>query len=215
MQVQRMQAIEHCKINFSIVEICLHMQDSRESHLTVMKCTLRYLQSTLDYSFLLRRSAASKLTVYTDADWVGCSATRRSTSGYMMFLGANLVSWSSKRQNVVSCSSADVEYRIVANGVVEAYWLRQLRQELHVPLTMSTLIYCDNVSAIYLSTNPIQHQHMKHVEIDLHFVWEHVATSDVHVLHMPMMSQFTDIFTKGLPTSLFSEFRSSLNIRSG
>jgi hypothetical protein len=133
----------------------------------------------------------------------------------VVFLGTNLISWSSKRQNVVSHSSAEAEYWAVANGVPEAYWLRQLLQELHTPLTKSTIIYCDNVNAVYLSTNPIQHQRTKHVEIDLHFMWERVAISDVHVLHVPTTSQFTDIFTKGLPTSVFLEFWSSLNIYSG
>jgi hypothetical protein len=127
-----------------------------------------------------------------------------------VFLGTNLISWSLKRQNVVSRSSAEAKYRAVANGVAEAYWLRQLLQELHALLTKSTLVYCDNVSAVYLSTNPIQHQRMKHVEIDLHFVREHVAIGDVCVLHVPMTSQFTDIFMKGLPTSAFSEFWYSL-----
>jgi hypothetical protein len=86
----------------------------------------------------------------------------------------------------------------MASGVVEACWLRQLLQELHAHLTKSILVYCDNVSAIYLSTNPIQHQRMKHVEIDLHFVQERMTIGDVRILHVPMTSQFMDIFTKGL-----------------
>jgi hypothetical protein len=180
-----------------------------------MKHTLCYLRGTLDYGLLLRRSASSELTVYTDADWAGCPDTRRSTSGYTVFLDTNLISWSSKRQNVVSRSSAETEYRAVANGVMEVCWLRQLLQEFHAPLTKSTLVYCDNVSAIYLSTNSIQHQRTKHVEIDLHFVRERVAIGDVHVLHVPTTSQFVDIFTNGLPTLVFLGFRSSLNIRSG
>jgi hypothetical protein len=89
-----------------------------------MKRTLCYLRGTLDYGILLRRSASSKLMVYTNVDWVGCPNTRRSTLGYTMFLGANLVSWYSKRQNVVSRSSAVAEYRAVPNGVAEACWLR-------------------------------------------------------------------------------------------
>jgi hypothetical protein len=87
----------------------------------------------------------------------------------------------------------------VANGVAEACWLRQVLVELHSPLSWATLVYCDNVSALYLFTNPVQHQHTKHVEIDLHFVHECVAVRDVRVLHTPTTSQFTDIFTKGLP----------------
>jgi hypothetical protein len=135
--------------------------------------------------------------------------------GYAVFLGDNLVSWSSKHQNVVSRSSAEVEYRAVANGMTEACWLRQLLVELYSPLSRATLVYCDNVSAVYLSNNLVQHQRTKHVEIDLHFVCERIAVGDVCVLHVPTTSQFTDIFTKGLPSSVFSEFWSSLNICSG
>jgi hypothetical protein len=76
----------------------------------------------------------------------------------------------------------------VANGVAEAAWLRQLLAELHSTLSRSTLVYCDNVSAVYLSTNPVQHQRTKHVEIDLHFVRDRVAVGDVRVLHVPTTS---------------------------
>jgi hypothetical protein len=124
-----------------------------------------------------------------------------------VFLGDNLVSWFSKRQNIVSRSSAEAEYRAVANSVAEACWLRQLLVELHNPLLRATLVYCDNASAVYLSTNPVQHQRTKHVEIDLHFIRERVAVEEVCVLHVPTTSQFTDISTKGLPSSVFSEFR--------
>jgi hypothetical protein len=96
------------------------MHDPREPHLTVMKRILRYLQGTPDYSLLLCRSSGSDLVVYMDTDWAGCPDTRCSTSGYAVFLGDNLVSWSVKRQTVVSHSSADVEYHAVTNGVAEA-----------------------------------------------------------------------------------------------
>ena len=161
----------------------------------------------------LRPSSPAELVVYTDADWAGCPDTRRLTSGYAVFLGDNLVSWSSKRQHTVSRSSAEAKYRAVANGVAEASWLRQLLMELRHPPRRATLVYCDNISAVYLSTNPVQHQCMKHVEIDLHFIRERVALGQVRVLHVPTTSQYADVFTKGLPTSVFQEFRSSLNVR--
>ena len=76
-------------------------------------------------------------------------------SGYAIFLGYNLISWSYKRQLTVSRSSAETEYRSVANGVAEACWLHQLLGELYCPLHCATIIYCDNISAVYLSTNPV------------------------------------------------------------
>jgi hypothetical protein len=156
-----------------------------EPHLTALKRILRYLRDSLYYGLLLRPSPTSELVVYTDADWAGYPDTRRSTSGYAVFLGTNLVSWATKRQPVVSRSSAEAEYCVVANGVAEASWLCQLLHKLHSPLQRATLVCCDNVSAVYLSTNPVQHQRTKHVEIDLHFVREHVAASDVRVLSVP------------------------------
>jgi hypothetical protein len=107
-------------IAYAVQQICLHMHDPREPHLTAMKRILRYLQGTPDYSLLLRRSSGSDLVIYTDDDWTGCPDTRRSTSGYAVFIGDNLVSWSAKRQTVVSRSSAEAEYHVVANGVAEA-----------------------------------------------------------------------------------------------
>jgi hypothetical protein len=117
-------------IAYAVQQICLHMHDPREPHLTAMKRILRYLHGMLDFGLLLHRSSSSDLVVYTNADWAGCPDTHRSTSGYAVFLGDNLVSWSAKRQTVVSRSSAEAEYRAVANGVAEATWLHQLLHEL-------------------------------------------------------------------------------------
>jgi hypothetical protein len=188
--------------------VCLHMHTPQEPHLTALKRILRYLRGSLDYGLVLRPYSTSDLVVYTDADWAGCPDTRQSTSGYAVFLGA-------KRQPIVSRSSAEAEYRAVANGMVEASWLRQLLHELHSPLQHATLVYCDNVSAVYLSTNPVQHQRTKHVEIDLHFIRKRVAAGDVRVLSVRTTLQFADIFTKCPPSSLFLDFWSSLNICTG
>ncbi|XP_066323280.1 uncharacterized mitochondrial protein AtMg00810-like [Miscanthus floridulus] len=200
-------------IAYAVQQVCLYMHDPREPHLSALKRILRYLQGTLDLGLHLHRTSPADLTVYTDADWMGYPDTRKSISGYVVFLEDNLISWSSKHQPTVSRSSVEAEYRAVANGVAEACWLRQLLIELRCPLRRATVVYYDNVSAVYLSTNPVQHQRTKHIEIDLHFVRERVALGEVRVLHVPTSSQYADIFTKGLPTSVFTEFRSSLNVR--
>ncbi|GJS71962.1 putative reverse transcriptase domain-containing protein [Tanacetum coccineum] len=188
------------------------MHDPREPHLSALKRILRYVRGTLSYGLQLYSSTTSSLVAYSDADWAGYLTTRRSTSGYCVFLGNNLLSWSSKCQFTLSRSSVEAEYRGVANVVAETCWLHNLLRELHTPLATATLVYCDNVSVVYLFSNPVQHQRTKHIEIDIHFVRDLVATGAIRVLHVLSRYQYADIFTKGLPTSLFDEFRTSLSI---
>ncbi|GKC30180.1 ribonuclease H-like domain-containing protein [Tanacetum coccineum] len=152
------------------------------------------------------------LVAYSDGDWAGSPTTRRSTLCYCVFLGNNLLSWSSKHQSMLSHSSAEAEYHGVANAVAETCWLRNLLCELHTPLSSTTLVYCDNVSVVYLLCNSVQHQRTKHIEIDMHFVRDLVVVGQVRVLHVPSRYQFADIFIKGLPLALFEEFPSSLSV---
>ncbi|GKF36908.1 ribonuclease H-like domain-containing protein [Tanacetum coccineum] len=189
------------------------MHDPREPHLNAMKHVLCYLRGTTDLGLQLLRSTTSRLIAYSDADWAGCPAMRRSTSGYCVFLGDNLLTWSSKRQDTLSRSNAEAEYRRVVNAVAETSWIRNLLRELHTPLFTATLVYCDNVSVVYMSANPVQHQRTKHIEIDIHFVHDKVAAGHVRVLHVPSRFQYADIIIKGLPYLLFADFRSSLSVR--
>ncbi|GJU34408.1 ribonuclease H-like domain-containing protein [Tanacetum coccineum] len=174
-------------ISYAVQQICLYMHDPREPHLADLKRLLRY---------------------------AGCPSTLRSTSGYCIFLGDNLLYWSSKRQHTLSRSSAEAEYQGVANVVAETAWIHNLLQELHSLLLSATLVYYDNVSAIYLTVNHVQNQRKKHIEIDIHFVCDMVTWGQVRVLHVPSCYQYADIFTKGLPLALFEEFHTSLSVRS-
>ncbi|GJR33653.1 ribonuclease H-like domain-containing protein [Tanacetum coccineum] len=133
-------------------------------------------------------SSTTDLVAYSDADWVGCLMNQRSTSG------------------------AEAEYRDVAKVVAGTCLLRNLLRELHTPLSFATLVYCDNVSAVYLSSNLVQHQRTNHIEIDIHFVRDLVVVVQVRVLHVPSHYQFADIFTKGLLLALFEDFRTSLSV---
>uniref|UniRef100_A0A803P916 Mitochondrial protein n=1 Tax=Cannabis sativa TaxID=3483 RepID=A0A803P916_CANSA len=157
-------------ISYVVQQICLHMHAPTNEHMRAFKCIIRYLQGTLSHGLYLYNSTIDRLLSYTDANWGGCPNTRRSTSRYCVFLGDNLVSWSSKRQSTLSRSSAEAEYRGVANVVSDSCWIRNLLLELHCPIQKATLVYCDNVSALYLSGNPVQHQCTKHIEMDIHFI---------------------------------------------
>ncbi|GJX20665.1 ribonuclease H-like domain-containing protein [Tanacetum coccineum] len=168
-----------------VQQICLYMHDPREPHFGALKCILRYVQGTVFFGLQLYVPATTSLVGYTDADWAGCPSTR----------------------------SAKAEYRGVANVVAEITWIRNLLRELHSPLSIATLVYCDNASAVYMSANPVQHQRTKHIEIDIYFVRDMVTAGHVRVLHVPSRFQYADIFTKGLLTALFEDFCSSLSVR--
>ncbi|GJX15113.1 ribonuclease H-like domain-containing protein [Tanacetum coccineum] len=112
----------------------------------------------------------------------------------------------------LSRSSAEAEYCSVANAIAETCWIQNLLRQLHTPLSSATIVYCDNVSAVYLSSNLVQHLCTKHIDINIHFIRDLVATGQVHVLHVPTRFKYADIFTKGLPSALFDEFRDSLSV---
>jgi hypothetical protein len=152
------------------------MHDPHEPHLIALKHILSYVRSIPHMGFFVRPSPRYDRVVYSDANWAGCPDTRKSTSSYVIFLGDNLVSWSSKFQNIVSRSSAEVEYCIVVNVVAEATRIHNCC--LSCTLLCTRLLYCGNISTIYMYSNPIQHQSTKHVEIDLHIFREHVALGD-------------------------------------
>ncbi|GKE75655.1 ribonuclease H-like domain-containing protein [Tanacetum coccineum] len=121
-------------ISYAVQQVCLHMHAPREPHLAALKRVLRYVRDTLDFGPQLYAFITGSLVAYTDTDWAGCHTTRRSTSGYCVFLKDNLLSWSAKRQHTLSRSSAEAEYKGVANVVAETAWLRNLLRELHTPL---------------------------------------------------------------------------------
>lgn len=128
------------------------------------------------------------MITYSDANWAVCPDNRCSIFGYCIFFGDILVFWSSKQQTSISKSIAEVEYRANAHVVVETCWLRQLIQELYQPLSKAIIIYCDNDSAVYLLSNPVQHRSMKHIELGLHFVCEKVTLGEINALHVPSSS---------------------------
>jgi hypothetical protein len=197
-------------IAYAVQQVCLHMHAPRDCHAAMLKRVLRYLKGTIDYGLHLLAAAKPQLVAYTDADWAGCPDTRRSTSGFCVFLGDALVSWSSKRQTTVSRSSAEAEYRGIANAVAECSWLRHLLDELHHGVRQATIVYCDNVSSVYMSRNSVHHRRTKHIELDIHFVREKVALGELRVHPVPSDRQFVDIFTKGISSALHDDFRASL-----
>ena len=152
-------------------------------HWQACKRVLKYLQCTATYGIQFYNSRSLSLIAFSNANWGSNPDDRKSIGGYCIFLGPNLVSWSSKKQNVVSRSSPELEYRALALTTSEVLWISYLLQELKVQLRNTHVLYCDNKSAEALASNPKYHSWTKHIELDLHFVREHIAKKELTVEH--------------------------------
>lgn len=194
--------------------VCQHFQNPTQKDLRAVKRILRYIKGTLTHGLRYLHQSSLNLTAFCDADWAGCPTTRRSTTGFCIYLGSHCISWASKKQPTVSRSSAEAEYRALATTAAELTWLQYLLHDLKIPLENCPLIFCDNQSAIHMSHNPVFHARTKHIAIDYHFIREKVTAGDLRLRYLPTAQQIADVFTKPLPKDSFSSFRHKLGVHS-
>jgi hypothetical protein len=148
------------------------------------------LKSTISHNFCIYKNSSKQLTSYSNFDWASCPDGTRSTFGYCVLLGKNILSWSSKKQPTVSRSNIESEYKVIANAAVELTWIQTLLRELGVISPKQPILYCDNIGATYLTSNPIYYAHTKHIEIDYHFVRDMVAKKILEVCFIFGKDQF-------------------------
>ncbi|GJY78188.1 retrovirus-related pol polyprotein from transposon RE1 [Tanacetum coccineum] len=199
-------------LSYAVNQASQFLHAPTDAHFQSVKRILRYVKGTITYGLIFRRPHSNSILGYSDADWARCIETRRSTYGYSIFLGGNLVSWSAKKQPTVSRSSCESEYRAMANTAAEIIWITHLLRELHaLPPDRPTLL-CDNKSALFMSQNPVSHKRAKHIDLDYHFVRELVASGKLYTKFIPTKLQVADIFTKSLSRPQFEYFRSLLRL---
>ena len=196
-------------LSFAVNSLCQHMQTPTSAHMVAAKRVLRYVRGTISHGILFQPGPLH-LTVFTDADWAGNPVDRRSTTGLLVFLGNNLLTWASKKQPTVSRSSTEAEYRSLAVGAAKVAWVRMLLCDLHIFLDSAPTLWCDNTSAIFLASNLVFHARTKHVEVDYHFVRERVVRGDLKVHFIPTVDQLADVLTKALPTPRFLQLSNKL-----
>jgi hypothetical protein len=143
---------------------------------------------------------------YTDTDWAGNPHDRKSTTGFCIFVGGNLVAWKSKKQSVVARSSAEAKYRAIATTTSEIVWIKCLLHDLGYDQTKKpTNLFCDGQAAIHIASNPIFHERTKHIEVDCRFVCENLMNKVIETSYVPNKQQLADVFTKALTGGPFRE----------
>ncbi|CAL8169320.1 unnamed protein product [Prunus armeniaca] len=188
------------------------MNDPSNHHFAAVKRILRYVQGTKGYGLKYTQEKESILVGFTDSDWAGAIDDRRSTSGHVFFLGKKVISWSSKKQSTVALSTAEAEYISATSAACEAVWIRRILADLHQEQNTPTKLYCDNMSIIAMTKNPVFHSRSKHIELRHHFIRKLVEDGEIELQFCGTDEQIADVFTKALPREKFYYFRENLNV---
>nr|XP_017239931.1 PREDICTED: uncharacterized mitochondrial protein AtMg00810-like [Daucus carota subsp. sativus] len=188
------------------------MTAPRTPHFSAVLHILRYVKGSIFHGLHYSFDSSLELHAYSDADWGGDPTTRCSTTGFCFFLGDSLISWRSKKQSLSSRSSAESEYRALADTTQELIWLRWLLEDMSVTHSPATSIYCDSKSAIDIAHNDVFHERTKHIEIDCHFTRQQVAKGTVRLCGVSSADNTADLFTKNHPPGNFRNFVSKLKL---
>eukprot|EP00253_Pinus_taeda_P010442 PITA_10442 len=200
-------------LSFAVGLVARFMQNPRESHWKAAKRILRYVRGTVQFGIHYSAKATPLLVGFTDSDWAGDPDDRKSTAVYVFTLGSGPITWACKKQDAISLSSAEAEYRGAVEASKEALWLRQILSEFGFEQQHPTTLWCDNQSAIQLCKDPVQHQRSKHIELHMHFIRKLIHDHVLEVQYCSTDDQVAGIFTKALTEAKFTKLRYMLGVQ--
>lgn len=192
-------------ITYVVGILSRYLHASRIKHQEAAYQVLLYLKKAPGWGTLFSRYSHLMIEVFTDADWAGCHDDRKSTIGYCMFVGGNLVAWRNKKQNIVARSSAKAEYRAMSLALCEGFWVHIMLYDLGLQDNGPISLYSDNKAAISIARKPVQHDRTEHVEMDQHFIKDHLDKGNVVTPFVHSKDQLADVFTKSLGCDMFVE----------
>lgn len=192
--------------------ISRYMAKPTELHLQAVKRALRYLKGIVNYGIHYKRGGDGKLLAFTDSDYTGDMEDRKSTSGYVFLLSSGVVSWSSKKQPIVTLFTTEVEFVAATVCACQANWMKRALKELRHGDEVYTHIKCDNSSTIKLSKNPMMHGHIKHIDVRYHFLRNLTKEGSIALVHCGSDDQVADVMTKPLKVDAFQKLQSLLGV---
>ena len=197
----------------------LFLSDPKACHWNAAKRIMRYLQGTVDFGICYIRDGESDVMGFSDADWAGDLADRKSTSGYIFMYGGGPVSWRSQKQGCVALSSAEAEYVALAAACQEAVWQRQLFNTLKMSpapgpnvKSQDVEMNTDSQSAMAIAKNPRFHGRAKHIDIKYHYVRDSVQAGKIKLVYCPTDDMVADILTKPLAADKHCKLRTMMNV---
>ncbi|KAL1205729.1 Retrovirus-related Pol polyprotein from transposon RE2 [Cardamine amara subsp. amara] len=197
---------------FAVNQVSQHMKEPSVHHWNMVERILRYIKGSPGQGVWMGKNDSTEIVGYCDADYAGDTMDRRSTTGYCTFIGGNLVTWKSKKQKVVSCSSAESEYRAMKKLTNELVWLKALLKDLGIESTSPITMHCDNQAAIHIATNSVFHERTKHIEVDCHKVREKIIEGVILPCYTRSEDQLADIFTKATSLKICNHIYSKLGL---
>jgi hypothetical protein len=199
-------------IAHAVHQLSKHMQSPSTAHWNAGKRVLKYLKGSSKYRLKFNGIKDNTMVIeaFSDADWGNDKLDRKSTSGIIVKLNGDLISWSSKKQNSVATSTCEAEYIAMASVVQEVIWLKQLLTEIGMEVEPQVIVHCDNKAAIIISDSSTLHDRSKHIDIKYHFIRDEIKKDIIKVEYISTDKQQADILTKAINGKQFNKFREIL-----
>ncbi|GAU45181.1 hypothetical protein TSUD_178740 [Trifolium subterraneum] len=201
-------------LTYSVCLATRYMERPTEMHYATVKRILGYVKGTLNYGICYKVNNEDKLNLigWTDSDYAGDYDDWKSTSGYVFTIGTGAISWSSKKQPIVTISTTKAEFVSASACACQGIWLRSILNQLNQTKDNVTIIYCDNSSSIKLAKNPIMHGRSKHIDVRSHFLGDLNNEGVIELKHCRTNEQLADIMTKALKIESFCKLREGLGV---